>query len=128
MKNDYNDNDYQWIKELMVYPQSLDKHIDFFEDTSQITIPEDPIERVVFQEKAKRAIRKIAQNKGHILMVGRPGTGKSMLANMFNEVLDKSLGEYLRPKDAIVAYPGKDQNHIRIAYEGPEIIDNRKII
>jgi Lon-like ATP-dependent protease len=58
-------------------------------------------------------------------MVGRPGTGKSMLANMFNQVIDKSLGDYLRPKQSIVAYPGKDKNNIRIAYENSEKIDDR---
>ena len=125
MNSDFNENDYNWIKELTIYPENLAEHIDFFEDTSQIDIPEDPIEKVIFQERAKRAIRKIAQNKGHILMVGRPGTGKSMLANMFNEVLDKSLGDYIRPKESIIAYPGKDQNHVRIAYENPDTIDER---
>ncbi len=104
----------------MQYPSILEKRLDFFEDTSQIEIPQDPIERVIFQDKAKRAIRKIAQNKGHILMVGRPGTGKSMLANMFSDVLEKSLGDYLKPKESIVAYPGKDKNNIRFAYEDPE--------
>ena len=123
--NDYKEDDYNWIKELMRYPQELEQHLDFFEDTSQITLPLDPIERVIFQDKAKSAIRQIAQSKGHILMVGRPGTGKSMLANMFNEVLTKSLGDYIRPKEAIVAYPGKDKNHIRIAYENPPKADER---
>lgn len=125
MKTDYNKNDYDLIKELMQYPKNLDVHLDFFEDTSQILVPVDHIERVIFQNKAKDAIRKIAQNKGHILMVGRPGTGKSMLADMFNIVLDKSLGEYLRSKESIVSYPGKDQNHIRIACEDPDIIEKR---
>jgi len=108
----------------MRYPQTLEKRLNFFEDTSQISIPKDPIERVIFQDKAKTAIRKIAQNKGHILMVGRPGTGKSMLANMFNDVLDKSMGDYLRPKEAIVGYPGRDKNHILFAYEDPESVDD----
>ena len=120
MSNDYRKNDYAWIKELADYPRTLDERLNFFEDTSQISVPDDVIDRVVFQDRAKRAIRKIAQNKGHILMVGRPGTGKSMLANMFREVLQKSLGDYLKPKDAVVAYPGKDRNHIRVAYESPE--------
>jgi Lon-like ATP-dependent protease len=123
MTSDYKDNDYGWIKELLDYPRTLEKRLKFFEDTSQIRVPEDPIDRVIFQDKAKRAIRKIAQNRGHILMVGRPGTGKSMLANMFKEVLEQSLGDYLRPREAIIAYPGKDKNHVRIAYETPEKIE-----
>ncbi|MGD2030380.1 MAG: hypothetical protein PVG86_10645, partial [Desulfobacterales bacterium] len=44
---------------------------------------------------------------------------------MFNQVIDKSLGDYLRPKQSIVAYPGKDKNNIRIAYENSEKIDDR---
>jgi len=123
MPEEYSQKDYQWIRELMKYPQILAKRLNFFEDTSQIAVPEDPIDRVIFQEKAKKAIRKIAQNRGHFLMVGKPGTGKSMLANMFEKVLDKSFGDYIRPNEAIVAYPGKDKHHIRIAYENPEKID-----
>ena len=123
MVNDYRENDYQWIKELLDYPANLETNLGSFADTSQIKLPQDPIECVIFQDRAKRAIRKIAQNKGHILMVGRPGTGKSMLANMFKEVLEKSIGDYLRPKCSIVAYPGKDRNHIRFAYEIPARLD-----
>jgi Lon-like ATP-dependent protease len=123
MSTDYRKNDYAWIKELLDYPRTLEERLHFFEDTSQISVPDDFIERVVFQDRAKRAIRKIAQNKGHILMVGKPGTGKSMLADMFKELLQKSLGDYLKSKDAIVAYPGKDRNHIRIAYESPMKMD-----
>lgn len=125
MSDDYKKSDYAWIRELMSYPRTLDLHLGFFEDTSQISVPKDPIEKVIFQDKAKGAIRQIAQNKGHILMVGKPGTGKSMLANMFSEVLDRSLGDYLKPKESIVTYPGKDKNKIRFAYENPEKIDCR---
>jgi len=123
MPSDYKKNDYLWIKELLDYPAILEKRLGAFLDTSHIQLPQDPIDRVIFQDRAKRAIRKIAQNKGHILMVGRPGTGKSMLANMFKEVLEKSVGDYLRPKETIVGYPGKDRNHIRFAYEKPAKIE-----
>ena len=30
---------------------------------------------------------------------------------------------HLRPQEAILAYPGKDKNHIRVAYETPEKVD-----
>ena len=123
MSSDYNENDYLWIKELLDYPANLEQRLGQFKDTSQIKLPDDPIDCVIFQDRAKRAIRKIAQNKGHILMVGRPGTGKSMLANMFKDVLENSIGDYLRPTETIVAYPGKDRNHIRFAYEHPPKMD-----
>ena len=77
MNDDYSEKDYQWVKELMRYPRTLKERLGFLTDTSQISVPEDPIEKVVFQDKAKKAIRNIAQNRGHILMVGKPGTGKS---------------------------------------------------
>jgi Lon-like ATP-dependent protease len=108
----------------MLYPQTLEKYLSYMKDTSEVKVPDDPIERVIFQDRAKQAIRKIAHNKGHILMVGKPGTGKSMLANMFKHVLDVSLGDYIRPKESIVAYPGKDSNHVRFAYADPEELEN----
>ena len=123
MDSVYNKNDYESIKEMLKYPEALNGMLDFFEDTSQINLPDDPIEKVIFQDKAKAGIRKIAQNKGHMLMVGRPGTGKSMLADMFNKVLDKSLGDFLRPDKVILTYPGKDSNHIRFTYEKSDIAD-----
>jgi len=123
MKSGFNPNDHAWIRELMRYPQQLAKRLGYFDDTSSIVLPDDPIERVVFQERAKHAIRKIAHRRGHVLMVGRPGTGKSMLAGMLQEVLDQSLGDYLRPKKSILAYPGRDRHRIHIAYEDPDQAD-----
>ncbi len=121
--NDYNENDYKWIKELLLYPMSLERHLNYLRDTSQIRTPDDPIEKVIFQDNAKKAIRKIAHSRGHMLMVGKPGTGKSLLATMFKHVIDKSLGDYIRPDKAITAYPGKDDNHVRFAYADPRKLD-----
>jgi Lon-like ATP-dependent protease len=67
MNEDYREKDYTWIKELLQYPEALEKRLDFFRDTSETSVPEDPIEKVIFQDRAKDAIRKIALNKGHIL-------------------------------------------------------------
>lgn len=123
MKTVYRDNDYAWVRELLSYPSTLESWLGSFESTAEIQQPEDPINRVIFQEKAKKAIRKIAYQRGHVLMVGKPGTGKSMLANMLQDLLAASYGDDLRPTESILAYPGKDKNHIRIAYEASEHVD-----
>ena len=58
MYNVYNENDYKWIKELLLYPQTLEKHLDYLNDTSSVTVPDDPIENVIFQDRARKAIRR----------------------------------------------------------------------
>ncbi|GAB6094341.1 ATP-dependent protease LonB [Desulfatiferula olefinivorans] len=125
MTDTFTETDYSEIDALLDYPAFLDRHLEHLEDTSAVRVPDDPIDRVIFQNEAKNAIRRIARNKGHILMVGRPGTGKSLLASMFNKVIDASLGEYIRPREAIAAYPGKDDNHVRFAYAKPEILEKQ---
>lgn len=124
MKPAYRENDYAWVRELLDYPETLASWLGDFATTTDVKSPEDPIDRVIFQDRAKKAVRKIAYQRGHVLMVGKPGTGKSMLANMLQDLLAASYDRDLRPKHAILAYPGKDKNHIRIAYEQPEQADS----
>lgn len=124
MKTDYTQADYAGIKnDVMGYPHRVSGYLNFLENTAQVVVPADPIDRVILQSKAKQAVRNVARSRGHILMVGRPGVGKSMLADMFEQVVGKSMGDLLKPEDAILAYPGKDKHHIRVAYEPPETVD-----
>ena len=44
MDNDYKENDYLWIKELLDYPANLETNLGSFRDTSQINLPLDPID------------------------------------------------------------------------------------
>lgn len=57
-------------------PESLDE----IESTAEISIPQDPLARVIGQTEAVELARIAASQKRHLLLVGPPGTGKSMIA------------------------------------------------
>ncbi|MCL4329497.1 MAG: ATP-binding protein [Candidatus Thermoplasmatota archaeon] len=50
------------------------------EDTSQVEIPPTPLERVIGQDDAVKLARIAASQRRHLLLVGPPGVGKSMIA------------------------------------------------
>jgi ATP-dependent Lon protease len=54
--------------------------LESFETTEEIKISPDPLERVIGQEEAVRLARIAASQGRHFLLVGPPGTGKSMIA------------------------------------------------
>ncbi len=57
-----------------------DSLFDTMADTSQVALPKDPLARVIGQDEAVRLARVCALQRRHLLLVGPPGTGKSMIA------------------------------------------------
>ena len=57
--------------------------------TASVPIPEKLVDQVIGQEAAAIVVRKAAEQRRHMIMVGDPGTGKSMLARSMTEFLPK---------------------------------------
>lgn len=60
-----------------------------FSSTAEIALPRDPLDWVIGQEHAARIARICASQRRHMLLVGAPGTGKSMLARAIASILPK---------------------------------------
>ncbi len=80
-----------------------------FETTEQIKVPERLIDQVIGQDKATDLVRKAAKQRRNILLIGEPGTGKSMLGMAMTELLpSEDLVD-------ILSYPNlEDENNPKI--------------
>jgi len=69
------------------------KWLEEFETTEDIKISHDPLERVIGQDEAVRLARIAASQRRHFLLVGPPGTGKSMIAQALSLYLSRPTEE-----------------------------------
>jgi len=96
-----------------------------FDTTADIPIPASLIDQVIGQEHAVDVIKKAATQRRHVMMIGSPGTGKSMLAKAMSELLPKE------DMQDIMVYPNQEDNNnpiIRVvpAGRGKEIVAHHK--
>ena len=73
-----------------------------FTSTEDVPIPNRLVDQVIGQEAGSVVIRKAAEQRRHMLMIGDPGTGKSMLARSMTDLLPKDSLEDL------LVYPNED--------------------
>ena len=70
-----------------------------FESTADVPIPDRLVDQVIGQEAGSVVIKKAAEQRRHMLMIGDPGTGKSMLARSMTCLLYTSPS----PRDATLS-------------------------
>ncbi|MEM2722309.1 MAG: ATP-dependent protease LonB, partial [Thermoplasmata archaeon] len=92
-----------------------------FKTTADIEVPQRLIDQVIGQDEAVEIIKKAAVQKRHVILIGDPGTGKSMLAQSMVDFLPKEELE-----DILVFPNEEDQNRPRIktlpAGKGKELV------
>jgi len=93
--------------------------------TDNVEIPELLMDQVIGQDHAVRVVRQAARQKRHVMLIGDPGTGKSMIARAMTEFLPK---EELQD---ILIYPNNDDPNMPLvrvvpASKGKEIVESMK--
>jgi len=97
-----------------------------FKSTAEIQVPKALVDQVIGQDSAVEVIKKAAKQRRHVLLIGEPGTGKSLIGQALAEELP------MEKQADIICYPNpKDENSPVIktvpAGQGRKIIDSIKL-
>lgn len=72
-----------------------------WKSTGDIGLPERLIDEVIGQDEAVRVAKKAARQRRNLLLIGDPGTGKSMIAKAMAQVLPEER------QDELLAFPNR---------------------
>jgi ATP-dependent Lon protease len=96
-----------------------------YKDTSQIKVPKKIIDQVIGQDESIKLIKKAAAQKRNVLLIGLPGTGKSLLAQAMSEILP------IQKLVDVLVYPNyEDPNNPKVktikAGQGKKILEQAR--
>jgi Lon-like ATP-dependent protease len=95
------------------------------ETSTEIEVPDRLVDQVIGQDHARDIVLKAAKQRRHVMMIGSPGTGKSMLAKAMSQLLPK---EDLQ--DVLVYHNPDDGNEPKVRTvptgKGEQIVEAHK--
>ena len=60
-----------------------------FKTTAEIKVSNTIVEQIIGQDNAVNIIKKVARQRRHLLLIGPPGVGKSLIGQALAELLPK---------------------------------------
>jgi len=95
------------------------------DSTAEIKVPDRLVDQVIGQEHARDVVMKAAKQRRHVMMIGSPGTGKSMLAKAMSQLLPRE-----ELQDVLVYHNPDDGNEPKVrtvpAGKGEQIVEAHK--
>jgi Lon-like ATP-dependent protease len=95
------------------------------DSSEEIEVPDRLVDQVIGQDHARDIVLKAAKQRRHVMMIGSPGTGKSMLAKAMSQLLPKE-----ELQDVLVYHNPDDGNAPKVrtvpASKGEQIVDAHK--
>jgi len=97
-----------------------------YDSTAEIKIPKQLVDQVIGQNEAVEVIKKAAQQRRHVLLIGEPGTGKSMLGLALAELLP------MEKLVDIIAFPNPNDENMPLirtvpAGQGRDLVAKAKL-
>ncbi|RDD52676.1 ATP-dependent protease LonB [Nanoarchaeota archaeon NZ13-N] len=101
-----------------------------FKTTEEIEVSDRIIDQIIGQDHAIEIIKKAAKQRRHLLLIGDPGTGKSMVAQALAEILSEDRDLVSNLQD-ILAFPNPKDEYQPIivsvpAGQGEKIIEEAR--